>query len=75
MEKLINAKINKLHIIKGISQNAPLKIKRRILELGFTQGQKVKILRKSVLGKAYLIEIRGFVLTIRKDIANFIEIG
>jgi len=74
MTKLIDGKINKLYSIFGISQNAPHKIKRRILELGFTRGQKIKIIRKSLLGKAYLIELRGFILTIRKDIANFIEI-
>lgn len=75
MDNLINAKKEKYYKIKGISEYAPIKIKRRILELGFTRGQSVKVVRKSLLAKSYLVEIRGFTLTIRRDIASFIEIG
>ena len=71
---LVNAQINKFYKINKLSLNTPFKIKRRILELGFTNGQAIKLLRKSLLGQAYLIEIRGIVLTLRKDIAEFIEI-
>lgn len=74
MDNLLKGKVGKLYTIKGISENAPIKIKRRILELGFTRGQGVKIIRKSLLGKAFLIEIRGFILTIRKNIAELILI-
>ena len=74
MDNLSDAKCGSLYQIKGISQTAPIKIKRRILELGFTKGQNVKVAGKSFLGKAYLIEVRGFTLTIRKDIARMILI-
>ena len=74
MEKLIDAKIDKLYKIKGVFDGTPFKIKRRIFELGFTKGQSIKLLRKSMLKKAYLVEIRGIVLTLRKDIAQQIEI-
>ncbi len=74
MGNLTSAKINKTYIIENISELTSLKIKRRLLELGFTKGQKIKLLRKSLLGKAYLIEIRGYTLTLKKQIATFIEI-
>ena len=74
MGNLATGKVGENYSIKGIKENSPHKIKRRILELGFTPGQKVKIIRKSLLCKAYLIELRGFTLTIRKDIAGLILI-
>lgn len=74
MDNLLNAKIGKFYTIKGVLKTAPIKIKRRILELGFTKGQSVKISRKSLLKKAFLVEIRGYILTIRKDIAGLILI-
>lgn len=74
MGNLTSSKINKTYIIENISELTSLKIKRRLLELGFTKGQKIKLLRKSLLGKAYLIEIRGYTLTLKKQIATFIEI-
>ena len=74
MGNLTSSKINKTYIIEKISELTSLKIKRRLLELGFTKGQKIKLLRKSLLGKAYLIEIRGYTLTLKKQIATFIEI-
>lgn len=74
MNNLSKAQKGKFYRIKGIKLSAPIKIKRRILELGFTRGQNVKMVRKSLLGKAYLVELRGYTLTIRKDIACLIEI-
>lgn len=74
MGNLADVKIGKLYELIGVNYNAPLKIRRRILELGFTNGQKVKVIRKSLLGKAYLVELRGFTLTIRKDIAQLINV-
>ena len=74
MENLSKAKIGKLYLITTISNSASIKIKRRLLELGFTKGQFVKLVRKSFLAKTFLIELRGFTLTIRKDVASLIEI-
>ena len=71
---LAKAKRNKFYVVEKIKDNAPFKIKRRLLELGFTPGVKVKLVRKSLIGQAYLIEIRGFLLSVRKNIASFISI-
>ncbi len=48
---------------------APIKIKRRLLELGFVECS-VKILKKSVRNGVFLLEIRGYVLALkRKEVA------
>lgn len=54
----------------GLDKLAPLKIRRRLCDLGFTPGQRVRLVRRSVLGKALLIEIRGYTLSIRSTVAE-----
>ena len=49
------------------------KIKQRLLQLGLTTGQIVKILSVSVLKKSFLISVRGYALAIRKS--NFKNVG
>lgn len=68
MLNLLKAKKNLYLSIHDIASSAPFKIKRRLLELGFTPGTRVRVLRKSLLGQAYLIEIRGFTLSMRREI-------
>lgn len=58
--------------IVGFVENVPLKIKRRLLELGLTSGQKVRIVRKSILGKACLIEVRGYLLSLRTSLLSYL---
>ncbi len=72
MLNLKNAKLGKVYKIQNINDIAPIKIFRRLFDLGFTCGQRVKLVRKSLLGKACLIEIRGFTLSLRSDIAEFV---
>lgn len=74
MISLLKAKKNVFFKIEGISNNAPLRIKRRLLELGFTSGTKVRVLRKSLIGQAYLVELRGFTLSMRKDILAYLNV-
>ena len=74
MESLEKAKIGVYFKIVGFFESIPLKIKRRLLELGLTKGQKVRVVRKSLLAKAYLIEVRGYTLSIRKSLTSFVRI-
>lgn len=74
MFSLEKAKVGVYHSIQGYEKSAPKKMIRRLLELGLTKGQKVRIVRKSLFGKAYLIEVRGYVLSIRKALASFVLI-
>lgn len=66
---LIYGKENILYNICSI--NADLKIKRRLLELGFVVNEKVLILKKSRLKGVYLLQIKGYVLALKKkEVAN-----
>ena len=58
--------------IVAIDGNAPMQIKRRLLELGFISGQLVKIAKKSILGETYLLEIRGYYISMRKSLTGFV---
>lgn len=75
MLNLLSAKIGEQREVESISDLAPFKIKRRLLELGFTKGTKVKVHRKSLLGQAYMVELRGFILSMKKDILKYILIN
>ncbi len=55
-------------MIAELSGSENIKIRRRLGDLGFTEGQNVRLVRKSLLGKVYLIELRGYTLSVRKDI-------
>lgn len=72
MEKLSEVKRGKCGKLVEIDEYLAPNIKRRMLELGLTNGQKVRIARKSILNKVLLIEIRGYMLSIRKNIAGHI---
>lgn len=69
MNNLANVKLGKNYVIEGISTSST-KNKRRLLELGFTIGQKIKPVRKSLVGKVFLIEIRGYTLSIKRTVAE-----
>ena len=46
----------------------------RLLEFGFVPGQKVKIFKKSILGKVFIINIRDGFLSIRKNLLCFVSV-
>ena len=48
------------------------KVERRFLELGLIVGQKVRIISKSVLKKVFLIEIRGYLLSVKSSLLKYI---
>lgn len=72
MKNLLNVKLGQCGVIDGFANNLPEKIKRRLLDLGFTKGQKIKVVRKSTLGNDYMVELRYFTLTLRGDILRYI---
>lgn len=74
MNNLLDVKQGVYCTINQISEYSSPQIKRRLLDLGFTHGQKVRIIGQSLLKKAYLIELRGYILTLRKDIVSYILI-
>lgn len=74
MLTLKKAKRGKFYKVSSLSEFAPDKIVRRLYDLGFTLGQRVKLVRKSLLGKTFLVEIRGYTLSLRDSVANIILI-
>ena len=39
--------------------------KRRLWELGFSRGQTVRVVGKSLLNKVTLVEVRGYLLSVK----------
>lgn len=66
--------ISKKGVVKiiGFSQNISLKIKRRLLELGFVKDTIITLTEKSFLNEVLLVELNGYCLSLRSDIAKHI---
>lgn len=72
MQRLSECKDKKYYSIVKIDKKLTEKIKRRLYDLGFIKGQKIRVVNKSLLKKAYMIEIRGYTLSLRDSIINAI---
>lgn len=72
MKSLKNAKVGRFYRVNKISEYAPDKIVRRLFDLGFTPNQSIKVIRKSLIGKTFLVEVRGYVLSMRSSVADAI---
>lgn len=71
MIPLTSGKLNTSYKIKEISR-ANEKVFRRFLELGLIRGQTIKILNTSILKKVFLIEFRGYLLSVKSSLADYI---
>ncbi len=49
-------------------------LRRRLLDMGITEGVQVKIKRIAPLGDPYDIELRGYELCLRKRDLSFIDV-
>lgn len=73
MMPLTSGKINVVYKIKNILGDNK-KVIRRFLELGIIKGQAIKILNTSILKKVFLVEIRGYILSIKSDLLSYIKV-
>lgn len=73
MMSLCDGKVNKTYRVVGVSGQG--KETRRLLELGIIAGQPIKILNKSSLKKVYLVEIRGYLLSVRASILKLVQVA
>ncbi len=73
MMPLTSGKINVVYKIKDILGDNK-KVIRRFLELGIIKGQAIKILNTSILKKVFLVEIRGYILSIKSDLISYIKV-
>lgn len=69
MLTLKDAKKMQIYEIVGFKENSD-SILRRFMELGFTVGQKLKIISTSLQKKVFLIEIRGYLLSVRASLLD-----
>lgn len=49
-------------------------VSRRFLELGITIGTKIKILSFSLLKKVALLQVRGYVLSVRISLLSKVQV-
>lgn len=56
---------------KIVKIDAPIKIKRRLLDLGFVNTEVI-ILKKSNFKGVFLLQIRGFVLSLKRKEVSLI---
>ena len=64
-------RVKKGEVCKIVGFNGQFdRILRRFLELGLSRGQKVKIVSTSLQNKVVLIEIRGYILSVRRNLLD-----
>ena len=73
MMSLCDGKVNKTYRVVGV--NGQGKEARRLLELGIIAGQPIKILNKSSLKKVYLVEVRGYLLSVKASILKLVQVA
>ena len=73
MMTLDMAEKNRLYKIVGFSGEVD-DVKRRLWELGFSRGQSVRVVEKSLLKKVSLIEIRGYLLSVRTALLSCVVV-
>ena len=60
-------------IIDEIDDNHPSS--RRIIEIGFTPGQEIELINKSVFNDPLAFAVRGTIIAIRKNEADCIKVS
>lgn len=71
--KLSEANLNTGYMVKDLKlENIE---RRRLLDLGFTQGSEVKALYRGIFNNPTAYLIKGSIIALRDDISNMIMIG
>lgn len=73
MITLDKAKTMQVYKIKGYI-GKPDAVLRRFLELGLSIGEKVKVVSTSLQKKVFLIEIRGYLLSVRASLLSRVQV-
>lgn len=68
---LCDVEINKEYKIVEFAEGA-FPIRRRLYELGFICGRKIKVVKKSLIKKTILVEIENYLLSLRCTVAQII---
>lgn len=70
-ENLTTFKENETGFVVYIT--GPLHLKRRLLDLGFTQGTMVRVINISPLKNSFLLEIHGYIIALRQNAVQNIQ--
>jgi ferrous iron transport protein A len=58
-----------------VKTDGPIEIRRRLLEMGFLEGSSVELVHEAPFGgDPIAVRIRGSLLALRRNEANFIEV-
>lgn len=71
---LTNLKKNEIGIISEINFKSD-EIKKRLFDLGFVKGTKIKMIEIGLMKWQYVIKIRGYLLCMRKNLAEKIVVN
>ena len=72
MKTLKDAKVDDVVVVKRLHGEGP--IKRRIMDMGITKGEQIKVRKVAPLGDPVEITVRGYELTVRKADAQCVEV-
>ncbi len=73
MKTAAELKYGEIGVIDEIDENHPSS--RRVLEFGFTPGQEIELINKSIFNDPLAFAVRGTLIAIRKDEADCIKIS
>jgi ferrous iron transport protein A len=73
MKSASQLKFGEKVIIDSIDENHPSS--RRIIEIGFTPGQEIQLVNKSIFNDPLAFSVRGTVIAIRKNEAECIKVS
>lgn len=73
MKTAADLKFGEKVIIENIDSSHPSS--RRILEIGFTPGEEIELMNKSVFNDPLAFAVRGTVVAIRKNEAGCIKVA
>jgi len=67
-------KAGKFYQVVGYKRGIDEKVKRRLLEFGFTRGERFMVAYKSFFAGSVIVELRGFSLSLRTKFLDFLEV-
>lgn len=73
MISLSKAETKKVYKVAGFNGDFD-GVTRRLLELGFSVGQSVKVVATSLQKKVFLIELRGYILSVRASLLDRVQV-
>ena len=65
-----------VHVVEQLAEakSAFVRVRRRLLEMGFCNGASVEVLRRAPLGDPIAFKVRGYCLSLRDEQAAHVKI-